>query len=301
VRFSAELSPRCGPSQIREHARAIEECGFDRIWIRDMLIAPWEMWTAATTVALSTERIRVGTDVTNPYTRSPVVTAHAAATLDQLSGGRLDLGLGQGIGEFLEAMGIEKHDAALAESIPILRDLLAGKRVTQRGEAFSIRGVRLPVAAAQERLPLWVATMGEEGFRLAGELADGLLTISANRQFLEEARSRAGREQGWPIATWLPYSTSREELCSYLDDLFPRMPGELLEAMGLDRELVSREELLDNFALVGPEDLEAKGKRLEALGVSEIVIEYLSLEDLESLKGRLGPGTEDSQVKGKEV
>ncbi|MDP2728168.1 MAG: LLM class flavin-dependent oxidoreductase [Dehalococcoidia bacterium] len=283
--FSAELSPRCHPTEIPEHARALEECGLYRVWVRDMLVAPWELWSAATAVALSTKSVRIGVDVTNPYTRSPVVTAHAAATVDNLSGGRLDLGLGQGIARFLKMMGLKPANHALEEVIPIIRDLLSGKRVDQQGAYFSIRGAQLPVKAVQERLPIWMAAMEEENFRMAGRLADGLLTISARRPFLEKAL-------GWldkpiPVATWLPYSSSREELASYLDDLLPRLSDEALEAMGVQKELVSRKEVLDSFAVCGPQDLRRKGERLGAIGVSEIILEYFALEDLRSLRGVL--------------
>lgn len=280
--YSAELSPRCLPAQVPEHARALEECGFHRIWIRDMFIVPWELWTAAAAVALSTKRVRIGVDVTNPHTRSPVVTAHAAATVDHLSGGRLDLGLGKGMADFLHRAGLEPQDSALEEAIPLIRDLLSGKRVHHRGASFNIQEVQLSVRAAQEDLPIWVAAMDQASFRIAGRLADGLLTVSARRPFL--VRARGWLAKALPIATWLPYSPSREELASYLDDLLPRFPVEVLEAMGLEKEWVSREELLDSFAICGPRDLLDKGKRLEGLGVSEIILEYFALEDLRGLE-----------------
>lgn len=282
---SAELSRRCLPAQIPEHARAIEECGFHRVWVRDMYVVPWELWTAATAVALHTEKVRVGVDVTNPYTRSPVVTAHAAATLDNLSGGRLDLGMGKGIPDFLKQMGLKTRESALEEALEVIGALLAGKKVCHRGASYSIRDVALAAETKQERLPVWVAAMDEEGFRLGGRLSDGVLTISARKPFLEKARGWIGKPL--PLATWLPYSPSREKLAAYLDDLLPRFPAEVLEVMGLDQELVSRDELLDNFAVCGPRDLAEKKRELEGLGVSEIILEYFALEDLRELCGTL--------------
>ena len=284
--FSAELSPRCLPSQIPEHAKALESCGFHRIWVRDMFTVPWELWSAASAVALSTARVRIGVDVTNPYTRSPLVTAHAAVTIDNLSGGRLDLGLGKGIEEFLKKAGLEPKDTALEEAVLVIGELVSGKRVFHKGRSFSFRDVQLPIAAVQQKLPVWIAAMEEEGFRSAGCLADGVLTISARRPFLEKALGWLGKPL--PVATWLPYSSSREELASYLDDLLPRLPGQILEEMGLEKEWVSREEMLDGFAVCGPGDLVEKAGRLEGLGVSEIILEYFRLEDLKEL--RIGAG-----------
>ncbi len=283
--ISAELSPRCPPAQIAEHARSLEECGFHRIWVRDMFATPWELWTAATAIALSTEKIRIGVDVTNPYTRSPVVTAHAAATVDILSGGRLDLGLGKGIPEFLKQLGLTPQETALEEAVQVIGGLLLGRKICHQGDAFSIRDVRLASRSSQERLPIWIAAMDKVGFQLGGRLADGVLTISARRPFLQKALGWLGKPV--PLATWLPYSTSREELASYLDDLLPRFPVQVLEVMGLDKEWVTREELLDSFAVCGPYDLEEKKKRLAGLGVSEIILEYFSLEALRDLQGIL--------------
>ncbi len=147
--YSVELSPRCDPTDIPEHAKIIEQCGFYRIWIRDMIIAPWELWTALSTVVLKTNRIRVGIDVANPYTRSPVVMAHAAVTIDRISQGRLDLGFGGGIAEFLSAIGIHKEEEALQECVQIVRSLLNGNRTSFRGDIFQMQRL------SYGRLLLW--------------------------------------------------------------------------------------------------------------------------------------------------
>jgi len=177
-------------------------------------------------------------------------------------------------------------DTALEEAVLVIGELVSGKRVFHKGRSFSFRDVQLPVAAVQQKLPVWIAAMEEEGFRSAGCLADGVLTISARRPFLEKALGWLGKPL--PVATWLPYSSSREELASYLDDLLPRLPGQILEEMGLEKEWVSREEMLDGFAVCGPGDLVEKAGRLEGLGVSEIILEYFRLEDLKEL--RIGAG-----------
>lgn len=280
--FSAELSPRCRPDQIAAHSRTLEDCGFHRIWVRDMFVVPWELWTAATTVALSTERVRIGVDVTNPYTRSPVVTAHAAATVDNISGGRLDLGVGRGISEFLKKLGLKPEDSALEEAVSLIRKLVSGEKVDYHGASFTVHEVQLTVKTVQEKLPIWVAAMDEDEFRTAGRLADGVLTISARRPFLQRAKGWLGKPV--PVATWLPYSPSREYLASYLDDMLPRLPSQVLEDIGMEKEWVSREELLDSFAVCGPRGLIEKAKRLEGLGVSEIILEYFALEDLQDLR-----------------
>lgn len=69
MRFSVELSPSCDPADISEHTRVIEGYGFYRIWVRDMITVPWELWTALSTVVLSSSRVRVGIDVAQTPTR----------------------------------------------------------------------------------------------------------------------------------------------------------------------------------------------------------------------------------------
>ena len=79
-----------------EHARRAEEAGWDGLSIADVQSASGDMYVAMTLAAMATERILIGSDVTNPLTRHPVVTAGAIASVQQVSGGRAVLGIGRG-------------------------------------------------------------------------------------------------------------------------------------------------------------------------------------------------------------
>lgn len=288
MNIGVELSPSCPPSEIKEHAQLLEECGFNHIWIRDMISASWELWSAVTAVVLHTEKVRVGIDVTNPYTRSPVVTAHAAATIDQLSRGRLDLGLGRGIPNFLERMGIEPQEQALEKGLQVIRELLRGGSTTFQEEPFDIRDIQIPILPQQNPLPVYVAAMDADTLRWAGRWADGVLTISAHEAYLQKAASwvkEGGRHI--PIATWLPFSLSQDHLISFLRPLMSRFPKEFLDLLSWRREELEDTRLLESFSVQGPRDLEDKARRLEALGVTEIIIEYFALEELNSLRSVL--------------
>ena len=288
MKFSVELASNCDPADIPEHARIIEECGFYRIWVRDMIIVPWELWTALSTVVLSTNRIRVGMDVANPYTRSPVVMAHAAVTLDRISKGRLDLGFGGGIPGLLKKMGIEKKEEALGECVHIVRALLSGNTVSFQGKTFQINDIQLPALPYSKNVPIFIAAMDEKNFHLAQRLSDGVLSISANEKYLEKALDMVKNEaKAIPLATWLPFSRSEEKLTSYVRMISPQLPDGFWEMAETHREGLGNDELIDIFGICGEEDLEQKVEKLAGLGVSEMIFECSALDELAILASKL--------------
>lgn len=283
-----ELAPTCDASGIQEHARIIEECGFYRIWVRDMISAPWELWTALSAVVLSTEKIRVGMDVANPYTRSPVVMAHAAVTLDRISKGRLDLGFGGGIPGLLKKMGIEKKEEALGECLYLVQELLSGDSVSFQGNVFHVNDVQLPAQPYRKNVPIFIAAMDEKNFRLAQSLADGVLTISANEKYLENALGMLKNESKTiPLATWLPFSLSKEKLSSYVQMMSPQLPESFWKMAEMEPEGLGTDETINIFTISGEDDLEQKVERLDGLGISEVIFEYFDLDELGTLASKL--------------
>lgn len=288
IKIGAELPPWCGPGEVPAQARLVEELGFNRLWFRDMITCNWELWSALGAVAATTNKIRLGVDVTNPFTRSPAATAHAAATIDRISRGRLDLGLGRGIPRLLGALGIEMHAEGLAEAIDIIKLLLEGKTAHYQGKVFRISGLLLPVRPVQDQLPIYIAALEEEGFKLAGEKGCELLTISSSQALLLKARDLASRGKGGPgprIALWLPYSESRAKLSSYIEGLAGNLPEDFFALAGLKRDKMGKDDLLSIFAICGRQDLERKAKALAGVGVEEIIIEYFDPAELRRLMG----------------
>lgn len=285
MQFAVELWPRAPAADIAFHARCAEYCGFSRLWVRDMLSVPWELWTAVSTCLDATERIRVGVDVTNPYSRSPLVNAHAAATLHETSRGRLDLGLGRGIAGLLSRMGYAMHNEALGDCLAAIRRLLRGESVTLESAAFRLQEARLPLAAGAAGLPIYLAAMEEEVFHLAAEQADGALTISSNPALLRKALLWLGKDgRVRPLSTWLPYSLSREALEAKMGNLLTRLPPQLLELMEIDPAHGSNEALLHQCTICGLDELAQRSAELEALGVQEIILEYHELDDLRGMR-----------------
>jgi alkanesulfonate monooxygenase SsuD/methylene tetrahydromethanopterin reductase-like flavin-dependent oxidoreductase (luciferase family) len=157
-----------------ERALAAEATGFDSVWFMDHLVAPalpeadcLEGFTVATAVAARTTRIRVGHLVLCDAFRHPALLAKMAATLDVISGGRFELGVGWGSlpGE-LEAFGLgreapEARAARLEESIAVMRALWRGERVDHRGRFFQLAGALARPRPVQDPLPIHVGGAGE--------------------------------------------------------------------------------------------------------------------------------------------
>ena len=119
-----------------------EEIGFDRLGLSDVVFWP-DCFVLQGMLAAATERIHIGSMVTNPYSRHPAVLAGAVATLQEISGGRMFLGIGVGAG--LEDLRIDypRPVRALREAIVAIRGLLSGEMVELDGEMFPIDGAAL--------------------------------------------------------------------------------------------------------------------------------------------------------------
>jgi probable F420-dependent oxidoreductase len=159
-------------------ARAAEEVGFDSIWLGDHLLyrddgrperGPWETWTMLAGLAAATERVRIGPLVACTAFHPPPVLAKMAATVDQVSGGRLVLALGAGWNEAeFRAFGLpfDHRASRFEEAFEIIRRLVAGERVTLDGRFHSVDdAVLLPRPA--RRPPLMVGSTGERVLRAA--------------------------------------------------------------------------------------------------------------------------------------
>jgi alkanesulfonate monooxygenase SsuD/methylene tetrahydromethanopterin reductase-like flavin-dependent oxidoreductase (luciferase family) len=152
-------------------ARAAEEVGFDSIWIGDHLLyrgdgrperGPWDAWTLLAGLAGLTERVTLGPLVACTAFQRPGLLARTAAAVDELSGGRLVLGLGAGWNETeFRAFGVpfDHRVARFEEAFEIVRRLLAGERVTFAGTYETVTDAVLLPAPAR-RLPLMVGATG---------------------------------------------------------------------------------------------------------------------------------------------
>lgn len=199
VRFSLRLNNDLPVEDYVVLARAAEEMGFDQFWVsNDLFLRSAPVVLAA--VAQATERIEIGTCILNPYSIHPAEIAMAAATLDELSGGRFNLGLGAGAEEFLKWVGLarERPLATTREALLQLRAVLDGEQAPGWDpEAYLRFGDR----SAARRIPIYLAALSPRMLRLAGELADGALPLLFPPEHYEtvaplirEGVERAGRD-----------------------------------------------------------------------------------------------------------
>jgi len=210
-----------GFHEIGQYACLAEKSGYDSIWIaEDMGFR--DAMVPLSFLAVSTERIKLGTGILPIYHRTPALNAMTAATLDELSGGRLILGLGSGAPRFLAAQGIasNKQLAALREYIEITRRLLSGESVRYKGDFHNLTDVKLSFKLARTMIPIYLAARREKMLQLAGEEADGVFISDGfcSEEYIRWAREnvRKGLKKAGRSPTDLDFSCA--VLLSVADD-----------------------------------------------------------------------------------
>jgi alkanesulfonate monooxygenase SsuD/methylene tetrahydromethanopterin reductase-like flavin-dependent oxidoreductase (luciferase family) len=242
---SAE-DPQLTVDQVVEADRA----GLDFVGIQDH---PYQRrfldtWTLLSYVGARTERITLLPDVINLPLRQPAVLAKAAASLDVLTAGRVELGLGAGaFWDAIEAMGGPRRApgeavSALEEAMKIMRAFLDTERsVTFEGEHYQAKGAK-PGPAPAHRIGLWLGAYGPRMLRLTGRLGDGWLPslgnlpeedIARRHGIIDEAATRAGRD---PADIVRAINVSGDDPTVWLD---PERAGGLAERHRFDVLLVS--------------------------------------------------------------
>ena len=128
MQFGFTLKPEHSIQRHLALTRQAEAAGFDYGWLFDSHVLWREPYPLLTLMAGATERLRLGTCVTNPATREPTVTASLIATLNDLSGGRMDLGIGRGDSARRVLGKAPTSMAMLEEAALVIRDLAEGRR-----------------------------------------------------------------------------------------------------------------------------------------------------------------------------
>jgi len=201
VRFGATIVQVVPYQELRDDFLFAESIGLDNAWVIDHFwideareIPLLEAWTTLAAVAADTERIRIGSMVTNVANRSPGILAKSILTVDQVSVGRVDVAVGGGYypGEH-QALGIDFLDAAgrgdrLREAVVILDDALRGNTVTHEGTYYSLTEATFRPGPTQfPRPPLWVAAQATRSLRIAVRHADGVVSLGEYEKGIEES------------------------------------------------------------------------------------------------------------------
>ena len=212
MRFSFGIYPEAS-AQMAENARVAEECGMTLLRTGDMQATHREAYMSLAAMGASTKTAHLGTGVTNPVTRDPVVTAGALATLSEQTGGRAFLGIGVG-DSALHNSGLKPATLKqLEEYVLAVRGLL-----TEGKARFQGRDLKLTWWNNMHPVPIYISAHGPKGLELAGRIADGVIVGSgftgpaidfAHRHIQEGARA-SGRQLA-DLEVWYLAYTALDE------------------------------------------------------------------------------------------
>ena len=247
--------------------RRAEELGFDHAWTYDHLVwaglpdAPWHSTVATlTAAAMVTERIRLGTLVASPNFRHPVTLARDVVTLDDISGGRVLLGVGAGGDLDARILGEEltrgERSRRFREFVPLLRRCLREDHVNHAGEFYRAVDAR---NRTPSDTPLLVAADGPRAMSLAVQYAEGWVTSGpAGGEWAE----RDAVEQWWRGVTEAASRFTEAEQAA----------GDVVRRAPLDRYLVL--DAMGPTALSSVESLTDQVGRAEELGFTDVIVHW---------------------------
>jgi F420-dependent oxidoreductase-like protein len=193
-----------------------ERLGYHSVWTAEAYGS--DAATVLAWLAAQTTKLRLGSAIFQMPGRSAAMTAMTAATIDELSGGRMILGIGSSGPQVAEGWHGQRFGRQLQrtrEYVAVVRKALARERVEYHGETLELplpdgpgKALKLTISTVQERIPIYLAAIGPKNTALAGEIADGWIPtffapehVSGLRALLEEGAARADRSlDGFDIA-----------------------------------------------------------------------------------------------------
>jgi F420-dependent oxidoreductase-like protein len=185
-----------------------ERLGYDSVWAAEAYGS--DTATVLGWLAGQTSTIRLGSGIFQMPARSAAMTAMTAATIDQLSGGRMILGIGSSgpqVAEGWHGQRFAKQLQRTREYVAVMRMVLARERVEFHGETLELplpdgpgKALKLTISPVQEQIPIYIAAIGPKNTELAGEIADGWIPtlfspehVSELRPLLEQGAARSGK------------------------------------------------------------------------------------------------------------
>jgi probable F420-dependent oxidoreductase len=321
MKFGITLKPDISVERIVGLTRQAEAAGFEYGWIFDSHVLWKEPYPLLTLMATNTKHMRLGPCVTNPATRDLTVTASLFATLNLISDGRMQLGIGRGDSS-RRVMGKKPVSwSQLEAAVQEFRDLTSGREVEHDGQPTRLTWAKIPP-------PVWVAGYGPKVLHMAGRVADGIILQFADPDliawcldFVREGAKAARRDfksievmSAAPVWVSDDVSAARERVrwfpalvSNHVMDLIRQYkPEDLPPALtsyvedrgaynyqhhcevGSDNATFVSDEVIDRFCLLGPaNEHKDKLQRLADVGVTQFNI-YLMCGDeeqnLESFK-----------------
>jgi 5,10-methylenetetrahydromethanopterin reductase len=325
MKFSYCMLPDYPLSDSIEMIKAADELGYyacysvDETWHKDL----WVLFAAA---ADKTSRIRFGPNVTHVFLREPTLICQQLATLDELTGGRMEAVVSTGNFGMMQQYHIDwehqKPLSRLKEALHVMRTFLDEGKIDFQGDFFQYTGLFTAARPVQERIPLLMGGMkGPRSFRTAGELADGLHhALSYSREAYDyvvenvrDGASRVGRNlDGFDIGAWVVTvvaedSAAAKQAARILVAFYiSSMPPEQLERHGITMEEVQpvvealgagdvakaielfRPELSEKLSVAGtPEECVEKIKAdIEPAGVNHMILALSDAHLVEFFSGQ---------------
>ena len=222
--------------QAIERVRLAESLGYDSTYVTH--IAGRDSLTVLAAYAAATERIRLGTGVLPIYSRTPAATAQTAATIDELSGGRMVLGVGVSHRLTVEAwygQSIDRPVAEMREYVGAIRAMFRGEEPPE-GEKWPTK-FRFMGYDVRPEMPIYVAALSPNMLRLAGEIGDGVLLWLCDPPYVRDVvipevtkgRERAGKGlEGFDIVPAVPAAVTADR-----DATLERLRGDLVTYLSL--------------------------------------------------------------------
>src|SRR5258708_1037571 len=317
MQFGITLKPDISVERIVGLTRQAEAAGFQFGWMFDSPVLWKEPYPLLTLMAANTQRMRLGTLVTNPAVRDLTVTASLFATLNVISGGRMELGIGRGE-RYRRVVGKKPVSwAQLETAVKIFRDLTAGREIEYEGQP-----TRLTWAETPPRV--WIAGYGPKVLHMAGRVADGIILQFADPDliswclgFVKEGARAAGRDANQievmaaaPVwvsddlavarerVRWFPALVSNhvmDLIRQYKpEDLPPALTSYVQDRGGYDylhhcvvesdNANVVSDEVVDRFCLVGPVKApQEKLRQLASVGVTQFNLYLMCGDEEQSL------------------
>jgi len=319
LEFAITFKPDMTHERIVALTKQAEAAGFAYAWIFDSHVLWQEPYPLMTLMAVNTDKMRIGTCVTNPAVRDATVTASLLATLNRISGGRMDLGIGRGDSS-RRVMGKKPTTLErMEETVRVIRDLCAGKQIEYEGRDIQMNWSDAGVP------PAWIAGYGPKALRCAGRIGDGVILQFADPHlikwclgFVREGAEEAGRDFSkirvmsaapvWvsdDLATardrvrWFPALVSNhvvdlvsrykpdelpEELTSYIRDRKGYNYLHHAEVGSSNAEFVT-DDTVDRFCIVGPAEEHARRlKELVSVGVTQFNIYLMSGDEEQTVE-----------------
>ncbi len=197
-----------GPQDQLQVVQEAERLGYDSVWTAEAYGS--DAATVLAWLAAGTSKIRLGSAIFQMPGRSAAMTAMTAATIDELSGGRMVLGIGSSGPQVAEGWHGQRFARQLQrtrEYVTVVRTALARERLEFHGETIDLplpngpgKALKLMISPVQERIPIYLAAIGPKNTALAGEIADGWIPtffspeyVADFRELLQEGASRADR------------------------------------------------------------------------------------------------------------